>query len=530
MQRALLTRIQGLGSSLSAFSTAQKVLAGLGAALLVLGGVAFARWASAPSYSPLFSNLALSDASAIVDQLDAAGIPNELADGGQTVMVPREEVYAQRLKMSAAGLPSETGTGYALLDEQGVTSSQFQQQITYQRALEGELANTVGAIEGVQTAVVHLAIPEKDVFLDETADPTASVLVESGPGRGLSVDQVQSIIHLVASSVDGMAPEDVTVVGADGALLSAAGEGSTGTGGVREQQTTEYEERTRSSVQAMLDRVLGAGNAVASVTAELDYDETQRTSETFTAEEGVPPLSESSTTESYSGARAGVGGALGDNGVLGMDQTEVADGTGDGDGAYSKESVTRNNAVNKVTEQTVAAPGSVRRQSVAVVVDTDAAAGAGVAQITEMVTAAAGADTARGDVVSVTQAAFDTSAADSAADALAAAKAAETAAATRQLVIYGAVGLLLLVLLVVALLLARRAAKKRRREVIDLGQLDVLYDEQGPEALEAPRTAELPAPTGPDAATLRREAVGDLVDQQPAEVADLLRGWLAEKK
>jgi len=530
MQKQLLARLQGLGSTLSAFSPAQKVLAALGVALLALGGLAFARWASAPSYSPLFSNLAGADASAIVDELDAAGVTYELADGGQTIMVPQEAVYAQRLKMSAAGLPAETGTGYALLDEQGVTSSQFQQQITYQRALEGELANTVGSIEGVKTAVVHLAIPAKDVFLDETADPTASVLVETSPGRGLSVDQVQSIIHLVASSVDGMAPEDVTVVGADGALLSAAGQGAGAAGGVREQQTTEYEQRTATSVQAMLDRVLGPGNAVASVTAELDYDETQRTSETFTAEEGVPPLSESSTTEEYTGNRAGVGGALGDNGVLGMDGMEADAGDGNGDGAYTKEAVTRNNAVNKVTEQTVAAPGAVRRQSIAVVVNTPAAAGVGVAQITEMVTAAAGVDAARGDVVSVTQAAFDTTAADAAKEALAAAKAEEAAAATRQMIVYGAVGLLLLVLLVVALLLARRAAKKRRREVIDLGELDVLYDEQGPEALDGPRAAELPAPTGPDAAALRREAVGDLVDQQPAEVADLLRGWLAEKK
>ncbi|SDQ20129.1 flagellar basal-body MS-ring/collar protein FliF [Quadrisphaera sp. DSM 44207] len=531
MQRAIRGRLQEAGRGLSAFTPAQRVIAVLGVALLVLGGVAFTRWATAPTYAPLFHNLAGEDAAAITEQLDAEGVLYELEDGGSTILVPREEVNDQRLKASAAGLPAASDTGYALLDEQGVTASQFQQQVTYQRALEGELATTVQSIDGVRTAVVHLAIPEESVFLDEAAAPTASVLVDTAGGRDLSVDQVQSIVHLVASSVDGMEPDGVTVVGADGALLSAAGESAAGVGGgVRDQQTTEYEKRTEAAVQAMLEKVLGPGKAVATVTADLDYDQTQRTTETFTSEDGVPPLSESSTTESYVGDGAGVGGALGDNGVLGMDATELAEVDAEGGSGYTKESVTRNNAVNKVTEQTTAAPGSVRRQSVAVVVDAQAAAGTGIAQLTDMVNAAAGVDAARGDVVSVTQAPFDTTAADQAAADLAAAAAAEAAERTQRLIAYGAGGLLLLIVLAVVLLLARRAAKKRKREVIDLGELDVLYDPApAPEAIEGPRAPML-TPAGPDDIALRREEFAELVDQQPAEVADLLRGWLAEKK
>lgn len=540
MPQRLLTRARGAGSALAAFTPAQKLLAVIGVAVLALGGTAFYRWATTPTYAPLFSNLAPADASAIVDQLAADGVQYELEDGGTTVMVPREAVNAQRLKAASAGLPGNAATGYALLDAEGVTSSQFQQQITYQRALEGELAATIEGIDGVTTAVVHLAIPEETVFTDEAGAATASVLVDSAPGTSLTAEQVQSVVHLVSSSVPDLAVDQVTVSSSDGTLLSAAGSGLTGGAGAaggRGGQTTDYERRTEAAVQAMLDRVVGPGNAIATVTAELDFDQTQRTSEAFTSEPDVQALSESTQTETYTGAAAGVGGALGDNGVLGMDSQEAADGTTDGDGGYTKESVTRNNAVNKVTEQTTAAPGSVRRQSVAVVVDTTAAADAGVPQLTQVVTAAAGIDAERGDTLVVSQLPFDTAGADAAAEELAAAAKAEAAAQRTALIRDGAVALLVLVVLLVLLFVWRRSAKKRARQVVDLGELDAMYRRDdvitqdgaalGP-ALGAASGPQLVA-AGPTPAALRRAEVGDLVDQQPTEVAEVLRGWLGER-
>src|SRR6185436_4288511 len=132
-----------------------------------LGAFLFFSWSSTPDYSPLFSNLASKDAGAIVEKLDAAGTPYELTDGGQTIMVPKDQVYQLRLQMSSAGLPAESDTGYALLDQQGVTTSEFMQQVGYQRALEGELTKTIKSIDGVSSASVHLAIPKKDVFSDK---------------------------------------------------------------------------------------------------------------------------------------------------------------------------------------------------------------------------------------------------------------------------------------------------------------------------------------------------------------------------
>ncbi|NTW41020.1 MAG: flagellar M-ring protein FliF, partial [Cellulomonadaceae bacterium] len=202
------------------FSLAQRTLAILGVAVLGLGLFAVSAWLSKPSMSPLFANLAASDASAIVDQLDSEGVTYELSDGGSTILVPESEVYAMRIKVASAGLPAASdGGGYSLLDDMGMTSSEFQQQVTYQRAIEGELAKTIGAISGVQNASVHLALPQESVFVSETPAPTASVFVETAPGSTLDADKVQAIVHLVSAGIEGMAPTDVAVIDADGQVL-----------------------------------------------------------------------------------------------------------------------------------------------------------------------------------------------------------------------------------------------------------------------------------------------------------------------
>src|SRR3954465_13182632 len=143
MEAALAGALGRGGSAFSTTSLGQKVVIGLLVVGLLLGGVFFYRWITTPTQSPLFSNLASTDASAIVDELNAEGVSYTLADGGQTIMVPKDQVYSLRLTMSGKGLPAGQDTGYALLDKQGITTSEFQQQTTYQRALEGELSNTL---------------------------------------------------------------------------------------------------------------------------------------------------------------------------------------------------------------------------------------------------------------------------------------------------------------------------------------------------------------------------------------------------
>ena len=501
------------------FSLAQRTLALIGVAGLVLGAVALSAWLAKPTMTPLFSSISATDASAIVDQLDAEGVTYELADGGSTILVPTDKVYAMRLAVAAAGLPtaSSDGAGYSLLDDMGMTSSEFQQQVTYQRALEGELAKTIGAINGVQAATVRLAQPEESVFVSETAAPTASVFVKTAPGQGLDADKVQSIVHLVSAGIEGMSPTDVAVIDADGHVLSAVGgEGSTG---LTSNQAAEYETRIASNVQAMLDRIVGTGNAVVSVTADLDYDETATTTETFSSTDGALPLSQATTREEYTGTGAAVGG------VLGPDSTTTTAGTS-GDGSYLKETDTVNNAVNRVVEEVTAAPGAVRRQSISVVVSDEAGANLDLTALEEAVVAAAGVDTTRGDVVSVSRMAFDTSSAEAAQEAIAAAEEEARAAQTTDLIKSGGIGAVVLIAFVLALVMGLRRSKSAKRDAIDLGELDLLEAKRA--ELEASTVRALPA--GPaqtaDPMVAKREDVLALAAEQPAEVAEVLRGWL----
>jgi flagellar M-ring protein FliF len=514
------------------FSPGQKTVAIFAVLAIVVGGFLFSSWVTKPSYSPLFSNLASADAAAIVEKLSAANTPYELANGGQTIMVPQDQVYDLRLQMSGAGLPTQQDGGYSLLDKQGVTTSEFQQQVTYQRAMEGELAKTIKSIDGVQSAVVHLGMPEKSVFADEEKKPTAAVLVELGPGKRLAPQQVQAIVNLTSSSISGLTPENVTVADSTGAVLSTAGAvgGGAGVADARSQATKDYEDRLAGSIQAMLDQVVGPGRSVAKVTSQLDFDQTQTKTEKFTSDPKTRPLNESATTETYTGTGTGGTGA----GVLGPDNIQVPGGAGNG--SYNKRQSATQNAVDKVTEVRNAAPGAVVRQSVAVLLDAKASAALPAGEVQKLVAGAAGINPARGDNVVVSQMPFDGTAAKDAAKDLAAAKAEEQRA---QLMSIGkTAGLALLVALLV--FFAWRQSRKSSRTDVAYADLERLDDSELVE-LEAYRARELAAanraalegtrgPVEPDPSAAKRDEISAMVDRQPDEVAQLLRGWLADRR
>lgn len=520
-------------STFGGFTAGQKVVSVLGTLALLLGGFMVFRWASAPDYAPLFSDMSASDASAVVDQLDADGTPYELADGGTTVMVPRNQVYSTRIALSGEGLPanSEEG-GYSILDDQGMSLSEDQQDTNFKRAMEGELAKTVEAIDGVDTAVVHLAIPEKEVFAEEQNPVTASVLVKTRPGVSLDPEQVQAIVNLVASSIDGLNPDNVSVADSTGKVLTSPGGGGADGGGTRAQMVQDVQDQYQSKLQTMLDRVLGPGNSTVQVTADLDFDDATVDTKTYTAADGVPPLSESTNTETYTGAAgtAVAGGVVGPDG-----QMETDPNAGGGDSNYSKESTTRDNAVDEVRERRVTAPGSIEKLNVGVALDLSATTLANVNanDIRQLVTATAGLDRARGDTIAVSEFTFDRTAEKEAAKELAAAES-EAAAAARQQQ-FRDIGLAVLVALLVlgAILAARRRAKKRDRTAAMLVE-QIRADQESrvtaTQMLEPVAPAEL-ALAEADAARSKhlRGEVDDLISRQPDDVATLLRGWLAER-
>lgn len=513
--RAGLARI---GSFIGGFSTAQRVLAVLAIGLLALGVAGLAAWWSKPAYTPLFSGLSGSDANAVVEQLRSGNVPYELSDGGATVLVPEAVVYEERIKAAAAGLPASSEGGYTLLDDLGMTSSEFQQSVTYKRAIEGELAATIGAMQGVRTASVQLALPEETVFVSERVDPTASVFVETDAGTALTTNQVDAITHLTSAAVEGMSAEDVAVVDAEGNVLSAVGVGAAGGA---ETRAGDYEVRTTSAVQQMLDRIVGTGNATVAVAATISDESAQVTTERFEGGEETPALNESVDTETFTGT----GGSQA--GVLGPDNIAVPAG-GDGDGTYTAEQRVTNNAVDKVTETRTIPAGAVARQTVSVAVDRDAATGLTVGAIEDLVAAAAGIDAQRGDEVSVELVDFSTADAERADAALRSAEARAEQDRLAELIRMGIIAAVTLVIGVVgAVLVARRL--RPRREPLELDEPSPHYTQvldflPEPAALDAPVE-----PSGPDPAESRRNDISRMAQQDPERTAKLLRAMLDDR-
>lgn len=532
--RALMDRVRPL---FSGFTNGQKAMTAIAVVAVLVGGGLFASWASKPTYAPLFTSLSSTDAAAVTAKLAESKEPYQLADGGQTVLVPQKDVYQQRITLSGQGLPAGGGggDGYSLLDKQSMTTSDFQQHVTFQRALEGELRKTIEAIDGVQTAVVHLAVPEQDVFTDNASKPTASVLVKTMVGTPLSPAQVEAIVHLVSSSVPNLTPDQVTVADASGQVLSAAGDGGVAaTTDIRGQQTRTFEDATAGSLQTMLDKLVGPGHAVVRVDANLSYDQQTTDRQEYVSDKKALPLTNSTTKETYKGSGAPVGG------VLGPDNVGVPSGSATGGGSdYVKSQDTRTNAVGTVTQHTTSAPGQVRRLSVAVLLDQQTAATVSQSEITKLVTAAAGLDAKRGDVVKVSKLPFDTTAAAAAQKELA--QAAADQHRSDLMNIGKTAGLVLLIAL--ALFIAVRRGRRVERTPVDIGELSVYHDDPAAlgasrvsaleSAMASPDTAALPAaPVLPhtDAHEVARGEIGQLIEHQPDEVAQLLRGWLAESR
>lgn len=532
MRDRLSNGLVPLQRNFAAFTTAQKTIAVVGALVLVVGGFLVFRWAATPAYAPLFTNLASADAAAVVENLEASGTPYELADGGATILVPRPDVYDTRIKLSGEGLPTESSEGYAILDGQDLSTSQFQEQTGFKRAMEGELAGTIEAIDGVETAVVHLALPQEKIFADEQDATTASVLIQTRPGGTLTPGQVQAVVHLVASSVEGLDPDQVTVADGTGTVLSTSGDGVNGMADARSQQVVAFEERMSESVQGMLDRVLGAGNTAVQVTADLNFDKSVTNTTRYFSDPQTPPLSETNQTERYTAPDApALGGVVGPDGQL-------APGAGGGEGEntnYTKKQNTSDNAVGQTVEQREAAPGSVDSLHVGVVLDTEALGTVGVEEVQSLIASGVGVDEERGDTVEVTSMPFDRGAEEAAAEALAAAQAADERAALMSMLRTG--GLVLLV----ALLGLGAWLRSRRRDRARLDATNYVVEQlrrepgvaRTPEPeLVAPAMAVLESPSFtalPDVNATTRGEISALVERQPEEVAQLLRGWLVEQ-
>ena len=468
--------------------------------------------ASAPSYATMLTGLDPAETGKITAALDSGGVSYQIENNGTGLAVVKGQVAQARIALAEKGLPGKGQPGFELFDKQKLGASDFQQKVTYQRALEGQIASTIGQIQGVSGAQVSLVLPEDQLFTDQQSQATAAVLL-SGSATSLDPSAVRGIASLVSSSVKGLKPANVSITDASGTLLWPNSDSSAGSGGANKLTAqARYNTQLQGSLDAMLVQTLGADKARVQVSSDLNVDETSLDKLTY-AKKGVP-LKTTDETERLRGTGGASGGTTGSASNLPSYATSGAAG---GNSNYQRKSTQTDFGVNKTVQRTKVAPGQVNRLSVGLVVDKSVPA-AQVAQIKNAVSAAAGIDAKRGDVLNVSQVAF--------AKPAAAAPAAGPAGDIMGYAKYGAVGLGLLAFLFFVM----RHLKKRERE--SLGEPTWLRQIEAPTTLadlEAGRTTRMGALAGempgPSATRLSAERIAE---DDPERVAQQIRTWMQE--
>jgi flagellar M-ring protein FliF len=316
-----------------------------------------------PQMTTLFTDLSSEDSSAILKDLERQAIPYELRNDGAVIMVPKDKVTRLRMKLAEGGLPKGGGVGYEIFDKSdalGTTS--FVQNINHLRALEGELARTIRAIDRIQAARVHLVLPERPLFSRETPEPSASIVVRV---RGaLEPQQIRAIRHLVSSAVSGLKPQRVSIVDESGQLLADGASGDTSDNAVGDERRASLEKRMRNDVEAIVSSVVGAGRARVELSAEFDYNRVTQTSDRFDPEGRVL---RSSQTREESSATADSNGQVTVNNELPGSQRP--DNAAQAKEQSKKTEETNNYEISHTTKTEVTEAGRVNRISVAVLVD-----------------------------------------------------------------------------------------------------------------------------------------------------------------
>jgi flagellar M-ring protein FliF len=316
----------------------------------VVGLIFMVGWINSVSYARLYTNLSQNEAGEIVSYLNDQKIPYQISDGGSSVEVPSDRVYQVRLELAGQGLPTSGSVGYSIFDNSQLGMTDFLQNLNFRRALEGELTRTIMQLSEVKAARVHIVMPKERLFREDQREATASVVLKLAAG-GLSKSQIKGVTHLVASSVEGLAPKNITIVDYDGNLLSSGDQADmlAGLSSSQLEVRQNVEWYLQDKAQSMLDNVLGADKSVVRVTADLNFQQVERQSELY------DPNSATIRSEQ----RTKGGSRVEDR------EPEDAESTSE----ENSETVVTNYEINKTVEHIVNAVGTVQRLSVAVLVD-----------------------------------------------------------------------------------------------------------------------------------------------------------------
>jgi flagellar M-ring protein FliF len=354
--------------------------------------------ASAPAYEQIVSGADAAETPKITSALDKAGVAYEVRNNGTAVAVEKAKVGDAKIALASAGLPGQSQPGFELLDKQKLGTSDMQQKINYQRALEGEIAKQVEGVEGIQSAQVNLVLADDQLFQDDQQPARASLLLQTD--AGMEPGAARGIASLVTSSVKGLKSENVSITDQTGAILWPKAGADGGSVMSKQQAEQRYAQSMEAQLNALLVQTVGAGKGQVQVNADLNADKVSR--EELQYDKEGTPIKTQTEEENLEGSGGG-GGAAGTAGNI----PTYAQGGAGGDSNYEKRTEATEQAVGKRITKTEVAPGAVNRQSIAVVLDKKVPP-ADVAELEATLSAAAGIDEARGDAINVSQVTFAT--------------------------------------------------------------------------------------------------------------------------
>lgn len=536
----------GFGARLASLPLKSKFNLGLGAAALLGVVVALLVWSSQGDYKVLYANLSDKDGGAIIAQLSQMNIPYRHADGGNAILVPASMVHDARLKLASAGLPKASVGGFEMMDGARFGQTQFQERLTFQRGLEGELSRSITSLAAVESARVHLALPNQNGFFREQQKPSASVVLTLHAGRMLDRSQVAGIVHLVASSVPEMSPKAVSVLDQTGALISSPPDtdAQAGLDAQQLQYIAQIEKGYAKRIAELLEPVVGRDNLRANVTADVDFAQIESTEKLFKPNQGASAavtLRSEQTTEqmgSNPAAPSGVPGAASNQpplpatapltGAAAPLQTAQAGGAA----GNSRREAVKNYEVDETVRVTRNATGTVKRLNAAVVVNnrtvTDAKGKVTqvamtpeeIEKLTSLVQESIGYNKERGDSVRVINAPFTVEQAPTVdtpiwkqpevLDMLRAAAVPAGLSLVALLVFFGMIKPSLKAALEPAVPVPGSTIETSVNDVEALPGVPL----QQMQVLEAPRDA------------ARLEAARTLAKENPAAVANIVRGWV----
>ena len=539
---------------LSALDRGQRMRLGVGAALLVAAAVAAIVLGRQPDYKVLFSNLNDKDGGAVVAQLSQMNVPYKYTEGGGAILIPADRVHDVRLRLATQGLPKGSVAGFEIMESSKFGMTQFQERLNFQRGLEGELTRSIQALSSVQSARVHLALPNQNGFFREQQKPSASILVSLYPGRTLDRAQLAGIVHLVASSVPELAPTAVSVLDDTGKLLSQSPDSGGAGAEVNAQQllyVQRLEQQYTQRIMDILEPVVGRDNIKAQVTADVDFTQTDSTSEQFRPNQtpdasAVRSMQVLENRGSSNKTATGVPGAVANQPpapstapINGANPAPNAAGQQQGsEEQTNKRESTTNYEVDKTVRVTRGSTGVVKRLSAAVVVNYQSAEDKGkmvtkaltpqqVEQMTALVRETIGFNRERGDSVNLMNTPFQVAVVPS--NDMPLWKQPEVVDLAKTFAWpVGAVLFAALVLLgLVRPALKGAAPAKANAKAISMagGQLDALE-------ADTPERAALPAPNKKDELVpatpeqLRLEDARVLAKSNPVAVANILKTWL----